>query len=557
MSQIAKNYANSVVSIFTLDENDQPIGVGSGFFIEANGVIVTNRHVLADSARAFLKTTEGKWGEILKISKIDETPDLDLVVATTTLTHTKPLLLGDSDSITLGQDIVVIGNPQGLEGTISKGIISGIRESNGMKWLQISAPISPGSSGGPVFNLKGEVIGVATLILAEGQNLNFAIPINYLLNLKNAAPDLSLAEMPFVWSDNPGAFEQHLIRRYKNPLFPKARREITQVELAEARERDNRDYEELNDRLIRLVEDMELVFDYSGSIVSSTMIKFRKRIDDLTQDAMGVGGQANDIAKKAKELRKGLISDLAKGMSGNQDAQRTLEEAERFYHEGKAKFEIPFMAQFVRKDGPIPADEFVPALLMEQPNYIARTIARMDDPNRRAAVQQWALQVLRTALDDGAHIEDFEEKLRALDLPESYLKESRNNSGPLTPLAQDQINRPTPSGNPVLEPEQGDSSKKSQAQMSNSKNRYLAMVEDRIDGQWITSPLMASNPLVVLKFRVSRSGEISLIHIVKSSGHADYDSAAQRAVQAVNPLPPFPSDISESFFDVQYRFVQD
>jgi len=98
---------------------------------------------------------------------------------------------------------------------------------------------------------------------------------------------------------------------------------------------------------------------------------------------------------------------------------------------------------------------------------------------------------------------------------------------------------------------------RSASKPSPGKNRYLAMVEDEIDGQWVAPPLLASTPLVIMKFRISRSGEISRIHIAESSGHAYYDSAAQRAVQAVNPLPPFPSDISESFFDVQYRFIKD
>ncbi len=97
----------------------------------------------------------------------------------------------------------------------------------------------------------------------------------------------------------------------------------------------------------------------------------------------------------------------------------------------------------------------------------------------------------------------------------------------------------------------------SMSQASPGKNRYLAMVEARIDQQWVAPPLVASTPLVVLKFRIARSGEVSRIHIAESSGHAHYDSAAQRAVQAVNPLPPFPKDISDSFFDVQYRFIKD
>ena len=92
---------------------------------------------------------------------------------------------------------------------------------------------------------------------------------------------------------------------------------------------------------------------------------------------------------------------------------------------------------------------------------------------------------------------------------------------------------------------------------SPGKNRYLAMVEDAIDRQWRAPPLLESTPVVVMKFRIDRSGEISRIHIAESSGHVHYDSAAQRAVQAVNPLPQFPPDISDSFFDVTYRFIKD
>lgn len=109
----------------------------------------------------------------------------------------------------------------------------------------------------------------------------------------------------------------------------------------------------------------------------------------------------------------------------------------------------------------------------------------------------------------------------------------------------------------LLEVQATEGQGRSTAKASPGKNRYLAMVEDRIDGQWIAPPLLGSNPVVVLKFHIARSGEISRIQIADSSGHAHYDSAAQRAVQAVNPLPPFPSDISDPFFEVQYRFIKD
>lgn len=191
-SQIAKKYSSSVVTIIALDENDQPLSLGSGFFINENGDIATNYHVLEGSSKAIIKTMDGGKGTILKIIKVD--PEIDLLVAKTTLKNTRPLPLGDSDIITVGEDIVAIGNPAGLEGSLSKGIISGIRKVDDFRFIQITAPISPGSSGGPVFNLSGKVIGVATAYLDYGQSLNFAMPINYLISLKQN--ELNLAYLP-------------------------------------------------------------------------------------------------------------------------------------------------------------------------------------------------------------------------------------------------------------------------------------------------------------------------------------------------------------------------
>ena len=99
------------------------------------------------------------------------------------------LPLGSSDKVQVGESVYVAGNPLGfLEGTFSNGIVSGVREFRvGSKRIQITAPVSEGSSGGPVLNSKGEVIGVAVSIITAGQNLNFAIPSNYLIELLNKA----------------------------------------------------------------------------------------------------------------------------------------------------------------------------------------------------------------------------------------------------------------------------------------------------------------------------------------------------------------------------------
>jgi len=181
-SQIVEKYSQSVVTIIALDVNNQPLSLGSGFFVNENGDIATNHHVLENCAKAIIKTKKGEKGTILEILNYD--PELDLIIARTSLKSTKPLPFGDSDTITIGEDILAIGNPAGLEGTVSKGIISGVREVDDIKFIQITAPISPGSSGGPVFDLAGKVIGVATAYLTYGQNLNFAMPINYLKSLK-------------------------------------------------------------------------------------------------------------------------------------------------------------------------------------------------------------------------------------------------------------------------------------------------------------------------------------------------------------------------------------
>jgi len=188
-SQIVKKYSPSVVTIVALDQNDQPLSLGSGFSINTEGDIATNHHLLEGSAKAIIKTVDGRKGEVLGI--INDDPELDLLIAKTSLKNINPIPFGDSDTITVGEEIIAIGNPAGLEGTVSNGIVSGIRKLDGFKLIQITAPISPGSSGGPVFNSTGKAIGVATAYLDIGQNLNFAMPVNYLKSLKPSSMKLS------------------------------------------------------------------------------------------------------------------------------------------------------------------------------------------------------------------------------------------------------------------------------------------------------------------------------------------------------------------------------
>lgn len=155
--------------------------MGSGFFVRPNQ-IATNLHVVEDAARGYAKLVgQQTKHDIVGITAIDA--KRDLVILKVSALGTKLLSLGDSDAVQVGETVYAVGNPHGLEGTFSQGIISGIRRVGVDKILQLTAPISPGSSGGPVLNSKGKVIGVSVATFRRGQNLNFAIPSYYLRTL--------------------------------------------------------------------------------------------------------------------------------------------------------------------------------------------------------------------------------------------------------------------------------------------------------------------------------------------------------------------------------------
>jgi S1-C subfamily serine protease len=176
--EIAKRAFGSTVLLVMEDANGQPLSLGSGFFVR-EGEIASNLHVVEGAARGYAKLVGQKAKyDIEGITAVD--PERDLVVLKLSATNSPILFLASSDGVQVGETVYAVGNPQGLEGTFSQGIVSSIREVGPDKLLQITAPISPGSSGGPVLNGKGEVIGVSVATFKGGQNLNFAIPANYL-----------------------------------------------------------------------------------------------------------------------------------------------------------------------------------------------------------------------------------------------------------------------------------------------------------------------------------------------------------------------------------------
>jgi len=162
---------NAVVIV----ETDQRFG--SGFIIKPDGVIVTNNHVVADAKEMSVKLTSGEVYRNVYLITTDPVEDLAFLKIEGVDLPTVPL--GNSNEVRLGDEVLLVGAPQGLEQTVSDGLISGIRLDNGVRVLQTSAAASPGSSGGPLLNRSGEAVGVMSFKVVNGENLNFTIPVNY------------------------------------------------------------------------------------------------------------------------------------------------------------------------------------------------------------------------------------------------------------------------------------------------------------------------------------------------------------------------------------------
>ncbi len=152
-------------------------GFASGFVIKPDGIIVTNHHVVADATAMAVKLASGEVYRNVYLLGSDPTDDLAFLKIEAVDLPTIPL--GNSNDVQVGEEVLLVGAPQGLEQTVSNGLISGIRLDEGVRVLQTSAAASPGSSGGPLLNRNGEAVGVMSFKVVNGENLNFTIPINY------------------------------------------------------------------------------------------------------------------------------------------------------------------------------------------------------------------------------------------------------------------------------------------------------------------------------------------------------------------------------------------
>ena len=176
LPELVRRVKPAVVAIATYDSRGEALMTGSGFFLRP-GQVVTNLHVIRGAQRCEVKTLDGK-GKVFPVAgtlALDDEGDLALLSVEMPADRPRASELAGAlpDE---GEQIVVIGNPLKLEGSVTDGIVSAVREvPNVGKIIQITAPISHGNSGSPVFNMKGQVVGVVTVKVANGQNINLAI----------------------------------------------------------------------------------------------------------------------------------------------------------------------------------------------------------------------------------------------------------------------------------------------------------------------------------------------------------------------------------------------
>jgi len=183
VADVVKRSSDAVVLIVTSDSSGQETALGSGFLISTDGEIVTNFHVIKDAHSAVVKMSTGAFFPVSGILASD--PARDLAILKINGKNLPFLTLGNNYTPQPGDHVVAIGSPLGLEGTVTDGVISSFREMDGKKWIQTTAPVSHGNSGGPLLNMNNEVVGVISMGVnpEAGQNLNFAIPASELTAL--------------------------------------------------------------------------------------------------------------------------------------------------------------------------------------------------------------------------------------------------------------------------------------------------------------------------------------------------------------------------------------
>jgi len=197
LTKLVNKIRLAVVTVIVYDVDHKVTSIGSGFFVDKTGHLITNYHVLEGSYAADVRTSDGQTYPVKMVVADDKSADLVKVLVDIPRKKVKWITI-IQDLPAIAEQIMVVGSPMGLEQTVSEGIVSSIREIPSVgEFFQMSAPISPGSSGSPVINLKGQGVGVATFQYIRGQNLNFAVAGKSVLKLKPTGPGLAVSRWTF------------------------------------------------------------------------------------------------------------------------------------------------------------------------------------------------------------------------------------------------------------------------------------------------------------------------------------------------------------------------
>jgi tetratricopeptide (TPR) repeat protein len=213
LTELVRKIRPAVAKIVVYDMDHEVSGLGSGFFVNPQGHLVTNFHVLKGAFSAEAIVYDGKKYPIESI--VAQDPDSDLIKVSVGIPRVKTRWLDIAGDVPeIAEQVLVVGSPLGLEQSVSEGIVSAVRElPNIGKFFQTTAPISAGSSGSPVLNMNGSVIGIVSFQSVTGQNINFAVSAENVLQLKDDPAGQTLAEWTIGSSGEKPKLAEELCRK--------------------------------------------------------------------------------------------------------------------------------------------------------------------------------------------------------------------------------------------------------------------------------------------------------------------------------------------------------
>lgn len=314
---IARNAFPSVVLIVAENSKTRESKLGSGFFVRGD-LIVTNYHVVKGALKITVKLVGREAEHDAEVVAYNAAKDVAILKVDRILA--RPLSLGDINDVGVGDEVYVIGNPEGLEATMSQGIVSGIRRIEGSRLFQITAAVSHGSSGGPVLGKSGEVIGVAVGSLSSGQNLNFAIPASEIIAILNraigvestpASPYLLPKSTPSSSDSELASYRQTEIEKALENLRKQPESPTAHFKLAETYLRVGQLDEALLDSAIqeykRVIQiDPRFLRAYVGLAEAYQWLSFRRNSDHYREAAVEANKQAIRINPDFVEAQVGL-----------------------------------------------------------------------------------------------------------------------------------------------------------------------------------------------------------------------------------------------------------